>query len=599
MSNNTSIEARKLWPWWGHLALSGSWITALYGLSSKQTAIDLLWFTATLTMTMVPIIALLAHQGAVRRTMLLAALKPSSTFAGLLRGTHLRTFVAACLAVMISVLLVLQMVLPGTRDPLFWLLAGQAVLVVVALPLALSWMRQHFQPWSQVHVVQQLVVFAAAGAAAFAAVLLLPLQDHVSLEQALETTPFPNAPLIDLLALSQTAIDGLQRMALSETAAMGARPRFAANFIYFVLWLPPFLASAAMFVALGVRWSEMRRAFSAPQTSDLPAPAAVGALIAAVLAFGSLWGLHQQLFVPLNQFLGDKQVVPQIRAKIDVVRFGERYFRAQAVQQVLATRPDLSALRLKARDTMCKEADRAFALARQGAVDYVDHYYTMPAVTMRIGLAFADDPADHMKREIQSRVFGTDFQKLLSFGAATVKQTEVMAAEVDRQWRAQVEPILAQHEVFPSDDVELNVVYEAPDLGTLLAAPGKIMDPQWQGATVAASALLAKGGMEAVAGRTSQRIANAPAIQSLLSRISKATGLKGSAKASVETIAKTFTRGATAVLGTVVGTVGGVIVSKGMLEADEAMHRKNFEKQMLGEIEKARTEFIKGAGCPV
>lgn len=599
MSNFTSAEARKLLPRWGHVALCALWIIILYGLSSKQTAIDLLWFTATLTMAMVPIIALLAHQGAVRRTMLLAALKPESTFAPFLWGILLRTFVAACLAVIISVLLVLQMVLPDTRDLMFWILVGQAIFAAVALPLALRWLRQHFQPWSQVHVVQQLVVFAAAGVGAFAAVLLLPLQDHVVLEQALETTPFPNSPLIDLLALSQAAIDGLQRMALAETAAMGARPRFAANFIYFVLWLPPFMASAAVFVAFGVRWSEMRRAFSAPQTSDLPAPAAVGALIAAVLAFSSLWGLHQQLLVPLNQFLGDKQVVPQIREKIDVFRIGERYFPEQLVQQVRATRPDLSALRLKASETMCSEAGRAFESARQGAVDYVDYYYTMPAAIMRTGLAFTSNPADHMKREIQSRVFGTDFQKLLASGAATVKQAEFMAAEVDRQWRAQVEPILAQHEVFPSDDVELNVVDEAPDLATLLAAPGKIMDPRWQGATVAASALLAKGGIEAVAGRASQRIANAPAIRGVLSRITRASGLKGSTKATVESIAKTATRAATSVFGTTVSTVGGAVVAKGMLEADEAMNRKDFEAQMLDEVEKARTEFIKGAGCPV
>jgi hypothetical protein len=158
--------------------------------------------------------------------------------------------------------------------------------------------------------------------------------------------------------------------------------------------------------------------------------------------------------------------------------------------------------------------------------------------------------------------------------------------------------MLAQHEVFPSDDVELNVVYELPDLGTLLAAPGEIMDPRWQAATIASSALLAKGGIEAVAGRTSQRIANAPAIQGLVSRISKAAGLKGSAKASVETIAKTAARGATAAFGTAVATAGGAITAKAMLEADEARNRKDFEKQMLDEVEKTRTAFMKDAGCP-
>jgi hypothetical protein len=567
-------------------------------MSSQKDSIDLNWFTAALIATTAPIIALLAHQGAVRRTMLLAALKPTSTFAGFLRGTYLRTFLSAVVALIISGVLVLQMLLPATREWLFLILVGQALFVVVALRFAQSWLRRHFQPWSQVHVVQQLVVLAAAGAAALAAVQLLPLQDGVTLEQALETTPFPNAPLVDVLAISQSVVDGLQRMALGETAAMDLRLQFAAYCIYFVLWLPPFLASAAVFVALGIRWSEMRRAFSTPEASDLPPPAKLGAAFAFLLAAVSFWGLHHYLLTPLNQFLGDKQVPQQVRKTADVVRFGERYFRADAVQQLRATRPDLSALRTQAIKTMCNETGRAFESARKGALAYVEHYYTMPAAIMRTGLAFADNPEDQMQREIQSRVFGVDFQKLVTSGAATVKQTQFISEQVDQQWRARVEPLLAQHEVFPSDDVELNVVYEAPNLDSLLDPPGQFMDPRWQGATVAASALLAAGGMEAVAGKTSRAIVKTPAMQGYMARLAKRVPVDGKSKAVLDAVAKGATKLGTGVASSAVGTAAGIVVAWLALEADEVMNREDFEKQIVGEVYRAEAEFLKSARCP-
>jgi len=495
------------------------------------------------------------------------------------------------------VVLVMQMVLPDTREPLLRGLAGQAIFVVLLLPAAMRWLQRHFQPWSQVNVVQQLVVVAGAMVGALVMVVLVPLPTVPALDQALKTTPFLNAPLLDLLAMSQTVVEGLQRMALAEASTFGEWPKLAASFLYFFLWLPPSLASAGVFVALGVRWSEMRRAFASPQPLDYPGPVAWGAVVAVLLAGTIFWGLHHYLWMPLNNFVAQKQIPQKTRETIKVVKLGERYFSASAISQVLATRPSVSGFIETARNNMCENADKAFEGAQVQSLKYVDYYYSMPAAVMRTGLAFSDRPDDAMNQDIQRRVFDSSFQKLMTTGAATVRQAESMAKAIDQEWLKGAQKFLAEHEVHPSNDISLNVIAEAHDLSNLTRAPDVLMDPRWQGATAVASALLVQGGVEAVAGKASRSIGGAPAIKGFASRLVPKAQLGGKTTRIVEAAAKGATRAATGVIGATAGTAVGVLVTKGLLEADEAVNRKEFETQIRGKVDDARTDFMQKAMC--
>lgn len=593
------IEAKKLWPWWGHSFLCAIWIVLAFEFSRQQTGIDLLGFQALLFFTMVPVVALIAHHGAVRRTMLLAALKPTSGIEPYLWGTVLRTFLASCLAALMCGVLVMQMLLPETRQPLFRGLASQAAFVVLLLPVALRWMQRHFQPWSQVNLVQQVVVLTGGMVGALAMTLLVPLPSVPALEQALKTTPFSQAPLLDVLAMSQSVIEGLQRMALAEASALGGQPEAAANLLYFLLWLPPSLASAGAFVALGVRPSEMRRAFARPQPSDSPGPVAWGAVGAVLLAGATFWALHHYLWAPLDLFVAQKQIPQQARKAINVIGLNGRYYPADSVKLLIATRPDLSVFKAQARKLMCDNAAKAFISARVQSGKYVDYYYSMPAAVMRTGLAFSDriDADDAIKEDIQRRVFDSSFQKLMTAGAATVQQAGDMASSIDQKWLQGAEKSLVGQEVAPSDGITLNVVAEAPDLGKLTRAPNEIMDPRWQAATAVASGLLAKGGIDALAGTASKSIANTSAIKGFLSGLSKKVPLGGRSKATVEVITKWTARAATGVIGATAGTAVGVLVTKGELELDERLHRKDFEAQMRREIDHSEIGFRSAAQC--
>jgi hypothetical protein len=464
MSSVLAKETRKLWPWWGHLIACAIWIAIAYQLSRSQAGIDLIGTELLLLFIMIPIGALLAHRAASARTLLLASLKPGSRVSWFLSGNLLRPLLAALVALLGGALLALQLLLPNARTELFINLTGQAVLTVIMLPLILAFFRDRFQPWSQIYVVHGLVVFVTGTASAAVATLLMPLPELMSFEQSLESTSFSNSPLIDLLALWPTTTEGLQRMALSHSATIGGWPRVFAHFLYFLLWTPPFLASAAAFVALGLRFGELRRALALPLQSDKPASVAPKALIGLLAVAGTFWALHAFVWVKLENFVGEQKLAQQVKTTINVVRVGDRYFDADMATQLLATRPDLSSLKANALDIMCQQADTAFASANKRGADYVDYYYTMPAAYMRIGLAFIDNPADKMTDEIRRRVFGGDFDKLMVSGTTRVRQAEVMSREVDRLWRESVKESLGQHEVFAADDVEFNVVAEAPSL---------------------------------------------------------------------------------------------------------------------------------------
>ena len=185
----------------------------------------------------------------------------------------------------------------------------------------------------------------------------------------------------------------------------------------------------------------------------------------------------------------------------------------------------------------------------------------------------------------------------MAAGASSVRQTDYMAKAIDQEWLERGRKILAEEEVYPSQGVTLNVVADAPDLYTLMQPPNELMDPRWQGATSVASGLLAKGGIEVFAGRASRSMANAPAIQSFFSRLSKKAQLGGKTKVAVEATAKGASRVATGVAGAAAGTAVAVLLEKAFLEVDEAMHRKEFEEQLRKEIDRSETEFRTAAQC--
>lgn len=575
-----------------------------FEFSSKKTSIGLFGFQALLFFTMIPVVALIAHNGAVGRTMLLAALKPGSIMARYLSGTLLRTLFASCIAGLMCVVLVMQMMLPDTRGSIFSVLIGQAIFVVLLLPAILRWTKKHFQPWSQVNVVQHFVVFTCGMFGALVMVIILPLPSVMGLEQALKTTPFPNAPLLDLLAMSQSLVEGLQRMALVETSEIGWRSNFAANFCYFLLSLPSFLMSACIFVALGVRASEMKRAFAAPRASDSPAPISSGAVVAALMAATLFWCLHHYIWLPLDVFIGSKQFPQKVRVTYDVIRLGGRDYEASTFDLIKRTRPDMSTFTKGARDRMCETAAQAFRGARVKSLNYVDYYYSMPAAIMRTGLVFSDRPDDAMREEVQNRIFDSSFQKLLTAGAASVQQTELIAKEINLQWQKNAKIILAEREVVASEGTKLKVVAEASDFGKLMGPPSEILDARWKGATAIASALLSKGGIDMFANKASRAISNAPAIKSFASRLAAKAQLDSKTNNLLQTTAKVATKSATGILGAATGILGaaagtaaGALVTKGLLEVDEALYRKEFEEQILREVDRTETEFRNKAQC--
>jgi hypothetical protein len=121
--------------------------------------------------------------------------------------------------------------------------------------------------------------------------------------------------------------------------------------------------------------------------------------------------------------------------------------------------------------------------------------------------------------------------------------------------------------------------------------------PKWQGATIVASALLAQGGIEAVAGKASTRIANAPAIQGVMSRIIKSSKLNASSTNVAETAARGATRVGTGVMSAGVATAAGALATKAILEVEEASNRKAFESQVASAVDQTRAEFMRKAQC--
>ncbi|WP_199554894.1 hypothetical protein [Sandaracinobacteroides hominis] len=589
------------WPLWGHMLLCAAWIALLAALSSSRADTSLFIFFALLFVISAPAAVLVAHRSVVRRTMLLASLKPGSTLPTLLRGYVLRTLIAIVLAVLLSVVLAMSMLDQDSGGRVAIALICQALFIGIAAPLAHRWTASHFQPWSQIYAVRALVVPAGAVLGAAAMMWVLPLPEAVTLSEAVDSTPFKQSAMLESVSITLSVLNGVQVFALEEVQSIGGGYRTSANLLYFLQWIGAFWVSAMAFTALGIRWREMRRAFSAPDQSSWPPRLSAVAYVGILSCVAAYWATYNYGALRAEALASRYSLPTKMQTGrttiIDVYRIGEELFPKDVVMTVIEMRPDVGAIRSEAKSSMCKLAKSAFDGAERSAKSYVDQYYTMPAEYMRLGYIFTSKSEQMAKNDMTTHIFGDSFAKQMSAGATLVNAASGMAANVDARYVEKAKEILGRHKLKPSYGIRMREVGRAPDLQSLLIPPSTLADPQWKAASAVSAALLAQGGMAVIGNRVSAKVFGSQTVQTFTSKMAKRVGVGPKSAAVVAGSTKSVVRGATAVAGAAAGTVAGVAATKAMLEADEYLHRAEFEAQILKEVRASRDDYLQKAGC--